>query len=224
MRPWPASVVTKLGKGSGGSAKKAATSASIAGRLSLSAKRSSPPRASTSAAVSVRACIASPLTSRPSSVSVVRSARAARISFSPSTTAFCPIATCAPVPKAVTTCRGERLAARSNDRRRVLARDGQNPGPRRPEVVEKRLEGTAKRLRIEQAKYPAEGVVTGQAILQAKELPQELLAVLGEFRKVHAALRTTDRRHQRDRQNVEQVVPPGIALPRIGDLPENANQ
>lgn len=78
--------------------------------------------------------MASPVTSAPASVSVARSAPAAVISFSPGATARWPRLSRASVPKAVSTCRGERPAARSKERRKVLARDGQHARPVRAEI------------------------------------------------------------------------------------------
>jgi hypothetical protein len=66
--------------------------------------------------------------------------------------------------------------------------------------------------------------VARQAVLQAEKLPEQRLAVLGELGEVHTALRAAHRRDQRDRQDVEQLVPPRVATPRVGDLPEGVNQ
>ena len=66
--------------------------------------------------------------------------------------------------------------------------------------------------------------MAGQAILQAEEVPQQHLAVLGELGEVDAALRAADRGDQRDRQDVEQLVPLGIAPPRVGDLSKGVDQ
>lgn len=64
--------------------------------------------------------------------SIAQWARAAVISFSPSATAHWPMLTRAPVPKAVTTCRAERPAARSNERRKVLPSIASTPSPSAP--------------------------------------------------------------------------------------------
>ncbi len=90
------------------------------------------------------ACIASPLTSRPSSASVSRSALAARVSFSPSATARCAMATRAPVPKAVTTWSAERPAARSKERRSVLPSMASTPSPALPRSSRKASKVRAK--------------------------------------------------------------------------------
>ena len=63
-----------------------------------------------------------------------------------------------------------------------------------------------------------------QAILEAQELPQQRLPIHGELGEVDAALCATDRRHQRDRQDVQQLVPLRIAAPRVGNLPQTVDQ
>ena len=105
-----------------------------------------------------------------------------------------------------------------------LAVDGEHPVAGGAEIVEEGLEGAPEGGRIEQAEHPAEGVVARQAILQAQEFPQQRLAVLGELGEVDAALRAADRGDQRDRQDVEQLVPLRIAAPRVGDLSKRVDQ
>jgi hypothetical protein len=121
------------------------------------------------------------VTSAPSSVSVASRARAAVISFSPGATARWPRLSRASAPKAATTCRGERPAARSKDRRSVRRTYAAPPGPRfrftavdgqhiraiRAEVREEGLEGPPERRRIEQPEHSAERVVVPQATLEA---------------------------------------------------------
>ncbi len=58
-----------------------------------------------------------------------------------------------------------------------------------------------------------------QAILEAQELSQKRLAVLGEF---DATLGTTDRGNKGNRRFVEQLVPPGIATARLGNRAEKS--
>jgi len=105
-----------------------------------------------------------------------------------------------------------------------LAVDGEDPVARRPEVVEEGLEAAREGGGVEQAEDAAEGVVARQAVLQAQEFPQERLPILRELREVHAALRPADRRHQRDRQDIEQLVALRIPPPRVGDLSKRVDQ
>ena len=120
----------------------------------------------------------------------------------------------------------ERRAARGaiEGAAQRLAVDGEHPVAGGAEIVEEDLEGASEGGRIEQAEHAGEGVVAGQAILQAEEFPEQRLAVRGELGEVDAALRAADRGHQRDRQDVEQRVPLGIAPPRVGDLSKGVDQ
>ena len=120
----------------------------------------------------------------------------------------------------------ERRAARGaiEGAAQRLAVDGEHPVAGGAEIVEEDLEGASEGDRIEQAEHAGEGVVAGQAILQAEEFPEQRLAVRGELGEVDAALRAADRGHQRDRQDVEQRVPLGIAPPRVGDLSKGVDQ
>lgn len=105
-----------------------------------------------------------------------------------------------------------------------LAVDGEHPVPGGAEFVEEGFERPHEGRRIEQAEHPAESVVARQAILQAQELPEQRLSVLGELGEVHAALGAADRRHQRDRQDVEQLKPLRIPPPRVRDLSKRVDQ
>ena len=87
-----------------------------------------------------------------------------------------------------------------------LAVDGEHPVAPGAEVIEEGLEDTAEGGRIEQAEDSAERVVARQPILQAQEFAEQRLTVIGELREVHTTLRAADRRHQRDRRNVQQPV------------------
>ena len=105
-----------------------------------------------------------------------------------------------------------------------LAVDGEHAVAGGAEVVEEGLEDTTEGSRIEQPEHPGEGIMARQAILQAEEFPQERLAVLGELGEVDAALGAADRGDQRDRQNVQQLVPLRVAPPRVGDLSKRVDQ
>ena len=110
------------------------------------------------------------------------------------------------------------------DRPLVADGAGEHPVAGGAEIVEEDLEGASEGDRIEQAEHAGEGVVAEQTILQAEEFPEPRLAVRGELGEVDAALRAADRGHQRDRQDVEQRVPLGIAPPRVGDLSKGVDQ
>jgi len=105
-----------------------------------------------------------------------------------------------------------------------LAVDGQHPRPVRPKIGQKCVKRTPEGLRIEQPEHPREGVVARQAVLQPQEFPQQRRAVPRELREVHATLRPAHRRHQRDGQDVQQIMSPRVAAPRVRHLPENRDQ
>lgn len=105
-----------------------------------------------------------------------------------------------------------------------LAVDRQHPRTVGTEVAKERLEGPSEGLRFEQAEDPAERVMAGQAVLQPQEFPQQRLPVAGEFGEIHATLPPADRGHQRDRQDIEQVMAPRIAPARVGHGAEDRVQ
>ena len=70
--------------------------------------------------------------------------------------------------------------------------------------------------RIEQPEQPRERVVRGHAALQTQELAEELLLRAGKQLEVDAARRPAQRRRERNRQELEQVMPSRVAAPRIG--------
>jgi hypothetical protein len=51
-----------------------------------------------------------------------------------------------------------------------------------------------------------------------------LLAILGEVGKLDAALAAANRRRQRDRQDIEKIVPRRIGGAWIGNIPKDRNQ
>jgi hypothetical protein len=73
--------------------------------------------------------------------------------------------------------------------------------------------------RIEQAEYPAKGVMARDAVAQAQELPQKGLLGPAEQRHVGTILAATQRRAQADHQDLEQIVA-GVGLSRILEIRE----
>ena len=104
-----------------------------------------------------------------------------------------------------------------------LAVDGHDPGKLEAvglgkgchEATKGELEG----LRLEQTKHPAECIVTRDAMLQAKNEPQQLFLRLSEVRHVRARLRSAQRRRQRDEQHLQKIVP-GIVRARVRQPPK----
>jgi hypothetical protein len=139
----------------------------------------------------------------------------------PSGTADWPMASRAPAPEAVTTGSGERTAAGSNGRRRVLPSIARTPPAIGAEVFQDGLEGAAKGLRVRQPEQPAEGVVTGQAILKAQEFPKKTLPIRSKFRKIHAGLCPADRGRQRNHRKVQKRMALRIPRPRVGNRTQN---
>ena len=68
-------------------------------------------------------------------------------------------------------CSGDLPAARSSDPRMVLPSTAITPLQAIGEALHESHEAGVKRLRVEQAEHPADGVVAGNAVLQAQELP-----------------------------------------------------
>ncbi len=135
--------------------------------------------------------------------------------------------------RAIRTPTDEALAGLSRNFNKLYARDG------RPSIPPERLlralllqaqqfEKTAKarrqRLGIEQPEQPRERIMARQAILQPQEFSKKPLPVLGEIGKLDAALTAANRRHQRHRQNLQQIVPRRVARPRIRNLTQNREQ
>jgi hypothetical protein len=82
------------------------------------------------------------------------------------------------------------------------------------DLLETRLEG----LGIEQPEDPGKGVVARHAVLQIQKLPEQILPVDREVRELRAGLRPADRRRQRDRQHLQQIVPRRSARARIRQI------
>ena len=77
------------------------------------------------------------------------------------------------------------------------------------------LETTAELLGVEQTEQPAERVVARSAVLQPEEAAQEPQLDPGELRHVGAVFSAGQYRAQRDHQHLKQIVPTGVARPRI---------
>jgi len=90
-------------------------------------------------------------------------------------------------------------------------------GKSRDKAPECFLEG----LRRQQAEYPAEGVVAGDAVLQTQQQPQKPFLALAELGHLRAAFRAAQRRGQRDEHNFKQIVP-RIVRTWVRQSPENS--
>ena len=77
------------------------------------------------------------------------------------------------------------------------------------------LKHGAELRRIEQPEQPAEGVVTGDALLQLEEAAQERLFRFGKPGHFHRALTTAKDSAQRDHQKLMEVVQTGIPGSRV---------
>ena len=66
--------------------------------------------------------------------------------------------------------------------------------------------------------------MAGQAILKAQKFPQEKLPVLGKLSKVHATFRAANRSNQRNRQQIEQLMPLRIPSPGVRNPAQNLQQ
>jgi hypothetical protein len=73
-------------------------------------------------------------------------------------------------------------------------------------------------LRIQKPEHPAEGVVARNAPLQLQEAAQKALLGPAKLGHVHRRLPAAEDRAHRDHQDLQQIVPPGIARPWILDL------
>jgi hypothetical protein len=73
----------------------------------------------------------------------------------------------------------------------------------------------AELLGVEQTEQPAESVVARRAVLQPEEAAQEPQLDAGELRHVGAVFSAGKHRAQRDHQHLQQIVPTGVARPRI---------
>jgi hypothetical protein len=119
--------------------------------------------------------------------------------------------------------RGRRFAALVSAAKR-LAVDRHDAAELDPVRFGKRCHELSKHLlergRIQQPEHAAEGVVAGNAVLQLKDAPKQLLFRLSEQRHLAAALRSTQNRRQRNEQNLPQLVP-HVGGARIGQLAES---
>jgi hypothetical protein len=86
----------------------------------------------------------------------------------------------------------------------------------RHETPERSLES----LRLEQAEHAAEGVVTGNPMLQAEKQSQQVFLGLPELGHVRAGIRPTQHRRQRNNQYLHQIVP-RIVGPRVRQPSKN---
>lgn len=98
----------------------------------------------------------------------------------------------------------QNLAVNRNDAAATRRKLGHEP-----------LEAGTELLRIEQAKHPAEGVVTGHTVLQLEKTAQKFFLGAGELGHVHRVLAAAQNRAQRHHHNLQQIMAPGIARPRI---------
>ena len=105
-----------------------------------------------------------------------------------------------------------------------LAVDRHHPAAVCAQRVEKAPEAGRQRPRIDQPQQPRKRVVARQAILKMQKLPEKLLPILGEVREFDATLAAADRRRQRDRQNLKQIMPRRIAGARVGNFAQNRDQ
>src|SRR4029450_3886215 len=76
-------------------------------------------------------------------------------------------------------------------------------GKGRHETTECGLEG----LRLEQTEHPAERIVARDAVLQAKEEPQQPFLRLSKLLHLRAPVGSAQHRRQRDEQNLQKLVP-----------------
>ena len=101
-----------------------------------------------------------------------------------------------------------------------LAIDGDDAafGERRPERSHELAERLIKRLGIENAKHAREGVVRGNAVLEAQNFRKKSLLGFSEFDDLDARLAPTQYRDERDEQDLDQIVTriigPGIGQHR----------
>src|SRR5918997_158692 len=85
------------------------------------------------------------------------------------------------------------------------------------ETLHEAGEAGLERLRVEQAEYPAEGVMAGRAMTQAQKLAQVRRFDLSEQRHVRAILAARQQSAERDHQQLMQVVA-GFVLPWVHNL------
>src|SRR5690606_18137942 len=60
--------------------------------------------------------------------------------------------------------------------------------------------------------------MAGNPILKAQKLPEQILAIRREIRKIRTTLRPANRRRQRHRQHFQQIVTARIARSRIAKI------
>src|ERR1035437_8742989 len=80
-----------------------------------------------------------------------------------------------------------------------------------------------KRLGIELAKHPAEGVMAGSAVLQAEKLAQERPFRAAERLHVGTVLAATQQGAKGDEQNFVKIVA-DVVLPRVRDLGKSGDE
>jgi len=85
------------------------------------------------------------------------------------------------------------------------------------------LEVPLESLGVQSAEDAAERIVAGDAMFQPQELPQQRFLGLAEQCHVGCALRSAQRRCQRDNKDVEQLVQ-CVRCPRVGQTPENLGE
>src|SRR6202011_122639 len=91
------------------------------------------------------------------------------------------------------------------------------------EGCHERPKGLLEGLRVQRPQYSAERVVARDAALQRQQLPQQVLLRASKQRHVGCALRPTQRRCQRNDDDVEQIVN-GIGCPRVRQVSENLSE
>jgi hypothetical protein len=89
-------------------------------------------------------------------------------------------------------------------------------GKGRHEASECRFEG----IRLEQTEHTAEGVVTGNSVLQPQKQPQQPFLGLPKLRHIRAGLCSAQHRRQGDDQYFLQIVP-RVGRPRIRQTSKN---
>ena len=103
-----------------------------------------------------------------------------------------------------------------------LAIDRDYPLTGRPQTVDEKAKVPGKRRRIQQPEDAREGVVARNPVLQPEKLPEQVLPVSRKVGKIRADLRSANRCRQRNRQNLQKIVPLGIARRGSGSA-ENAS-
>ncbi len=118
-------------------------------------------------------------------------------------------------------CNGDLPAARSKERRSVLPSIATTPRKPSAKRCMKRVKQASNG--IEQPEHPAERVMAGDPVPQAKELPRERLLGRAEQRHVRAILAAAQHGAERDQKQFVQVVA-GIIPPRVSDFGKTGDE